>query len=126
MYEYPIETIAHRYLAPVGGFSSFLPRDAVGINKYALMKNTRIDPGDRVVIATESRPLFLKEQLKILPLDVGTDAHLYSPNGEVVLPRRYSEFFKVDEIIELNAAVNLINMDKFTELFLVPHMRRGF
>jgi hypothetical protein len=90
---YPFETLRHWYVSPFGGRSEELAPGQVGVNAAALAENTEIDAArDRVSVGVlgetrEPRPLLLREQFEVVPLDETRPGSLaLSPEGEVVLP----------------------------------------
>ncbi len=91
LYPYPVETLKHWYVTIVGGQSTDLKPDQIGVNREALAKNTNIVPyEDNVFISKlEGRgtPLITKNYFTVIPLDeTSPDASSKSPKGEVVLP----------------------------------------
>ncbi len=89
---YPIETLRHWYVSPFGGRSEELERDQVGLNRAALVRNTELEPDDRVAVGlvggNPDRPWFFQHLFQVVPLDdLRPAAATLSPMGEVVLPR---------------------------------------
>lgn len=122
-YPYPIETLKHWYVAPIGGLSTDLNPGQIGLNKGALADNTDLIPyQDRVSLSKlegrGSLPLFLKKYFEVVPLDrTCPDALSKSPNGEAVLPHqdigqdigqrnRLLESFQVGEFVILNGVLS--------------------
>jgi hypothetical protein len=91
-YPYPVQTLRHWYMAPVGGFSQSLEPGQVGLCREALAENTDLVPfQDRVSLARlwedRPRPLFMRKLFQVVALDRSSaDAFAKSPHGEVVLP----------------------------------------
>lgn len=88
---WPIETTRYAYLTVLGGFSTDLPSQAIGLHRQALEENTDLEAGDRVTVGTfqsgEPVPLLVKPAFRLVPLDFETpDAFLHSVNGQAVLP----------------------------------------
>lgn len=119
-YPYPIETLKHWYITPLGGQSKDLKPGQVGLNGEALAGNTDLVPyQDRVSISKldggGSVPLFAKKYFEVVPLDKSSpDALSRSPNGEAVFPCGGSAGLKDDstvrflvgEIIVLNGVIS--------------------
>ena len=118
-YAYPIETLKHWYVAPIGGLSMDLNPGQIGLNREALADNTDLVPyQDRVSLSkldgSGSRPLLLKKYFDIVPLDKACpDALSKSPNGEAVLPHEevghkngFVEPFQVGEYVILNGVLS--------------------
>ena len=118
-YAYPIETLKHWYLAPIGGLSMDLNPGQIGLNREALADNTDLVPyQDRVSLSkldgSGSRPLLLKKYFDVVPLDKACpDALSKSPNGEAVLPHQevghknsFTEPFQVGEFVILNGVLS--------------------
>ncbi len=116
-YPYPIETLRHWYVAPIGGQSQDLEPDQIGLNEEALARNTDLVPfQDRVTLSLlegDARPLFARSYFEVVALDGSSaDALSKSPKGEVVLPAegacpkcRASVPFKVGEMVVLNGVL---------------------
>lgn len=115
-YLWPLETLRGRYLAPLGGYSPELLPNEIGINKFALLKNTVLSPYlDRVIISKLEGiailPLFMREQFIVIPLtEEYPEALSKSLSGEVVLPEEKINSLEVrlrtgDEVI-LNSVIN--------------------
>jgi len=91
-YCYPVQTLKHWYVAPVGGFSPGLEFGQVGLCREALAENTDLVPfQDKVSLARlwgdRQRPLFMQRLFQVVALDESSaDALSKSPHGEVVLP----------------------------------------
>lgn len=118
-YPYPVETLRHWYVAPVGGQSPDLEPDQIGLNREALADNTDLVPfEDRVLLSKldggMQRPLFMKKYFQVVALDKKSiDALSKSPNGEVVLPmegmaqrKGLSEPCAVGELVILNGVLS--------------------
>ena len=118
-YPYPVETIRHWYVAPIGGLSNDLEPGQVGLNREALVDNTDLVPfADKVLISRLdedcARPLFMKRFFEVVALDKKSlDALSKSPNGEVVLPMEdkgeaasVSHPFMVGELVILNGVLS--------------------
>jgi hypothetical protein len=118
-YAYPIETLKHWYVAPIGGLSTDLDPGQIGLNREALADNTDLVPyQDRVSLSkldgSGARPLFVKKYFDVVPLDKACpDALSKSPNGEAVLPRQevrqtnsLVEPFQVGELVILNGVLS--------------------
>lgn len=120
-YPYPVETLRHWYIAPIGGKSPDLEQDQIGLNREALADNTDLIPfEDRVVLSKldgdggTQRPLFMKRFFQVVALDKkSVDALSKSPNGEVVLPleetaqrKGLCEPYKVGELVILNGVLS--------------------
>ena len=92
LYPYPVETLKHWYVTIVGGQSTDLKPNQIGVNKEALAENTDIVPYEDSVLVSKlenntPRPLFTKKYFTVVPLDENSpDASSKSPKGEVVLP----------------------------------------
>jgi hypothetical protein len=93
-FPYPIETLKHWYVTPIGGISADLKPGQIGLNREALADNTDLVPfQDRVSLSLldggESLPLFAKKYFEVVALDkTWPDALSKSPKGEAVLPSR--------------------------------------
>lgn len=118
-YPYPIETLKHWYITPLGGQSKDLKPGQVGLNREALAGNTDLVPyQDRVSISklegSGSVPLFAKKYFEVVPLDKSSpDALSRSPIGEAVFPCHeagqkddFTARFSVGEIIVLNGVLS--------------------
>lgn len=93
-YTYPIETLRHWYVTPIGGQSKDLKPGQIGPNRVALANNTDLVPyQDRVSLSKldgmRSLPLFAKKYFDVVPLGKSySDALSKSLNGEAVLPHK--------------------------------------
>ncbi len=118
-YPYPIETLRHWYVAPIGGCSFDLEPGQVGLNRDALTDNTDLVPfADKVSISRldgdKTRPLFIKRYFEVIALDRRSlDALSKSPNGEIVLPlddlkqkTGHSEPLNIGEFVVLNGVLS--------------------
>lgn len=118
-YPYPVETLKHWYVAPIGGQSPDLEQDQIGLNREALADNTDLVPfEDRVLLSKldggTQRPLFMKRFFQVVALDKkSVDALSKSPNGEVVLPQEgmaqrkgLGEPYAVGELVVLNGVLS--------------------
>ncbi len=118
-YPYPVETLKHWYVAPIGGQSPDLEQDQIGLNREALADNTDLVPfEDRVLLSKldggTPRPLFMKKFFQVVALDKkSVDALSKSPNGEVVLPlegmaqrKGLCEPYAVGELVVLNGVLS--------------------
>jgi hypothetical protein len=117
-YPYPVQTLKHWYVAPVGGFSSSLELGQVGLCEEALAENTDLIPfQDRVSLARLSkdrpRPLFMQRLFQVVALDKSSaDALSKSPHGEVVLPveepgkRVWPRDLKAGDMVILNGVLS--------------------
>lgn len=120
-YPYPVETLRHWYVAPIGGKSPDLEHDQIGLNREALADNTDLIPfEDRVVLSKldgdggTQMPLFMKRFFQVVALDKkSVDALSKSPNGEVVLPQEETaqrkglcEPYAVGELVILNGVLS--------------------
>jgi hypothetical protein len=119
-YPYPIETLKHWYVTPIGGQSIDLKPGQIGLNRQALADNTDLVPyQDRVSLSkldgTGSKPLFAKKYFEVVPLNKACpDALSKSLNGEAVLPQQqevsrkkgFMEPFQVGEFVILNGVLS--------------------
>ena len=119
-YPYPIETLKHWYVTPIGGHSIDLKPGQIGLNREALAGNTDLVPyQDRVSLSkldgTVSRPLFAKKYFEVVPLSKACpDALSKSLNGEAVLPQQqevnhkkgFIEPFQVGEFVVMNGVLS--------------------
>jgi hypothetical protein len=118
-YPYPIETLKHWYVAPIGGLSADLKPGQIGLNREALADNTDLVPyQDRVSLSKldgrGSQPLFAKRYFQVVPLDKACpDALSKSPNGEAVFPGQeyrhknsFMEPFELGEFVILNGVLS--------------------
>ncbi len=114
IYPYPVETVKHWYVTVVGGQSSDLKPNQVGVNMEALAENTDIVPNEDMVMISKMEgrrvPLLIKKYFTVVPLDENSpDALLKSPIGEVVLSAQVKrEWFL--EPIEIGESVILNNV----------------
>lgn len=120
-YPFPVETLRHWYVTPIGGQSPDLEQGQIGLNREALADNTDLVPfEDRVSISRLDgggccpRPLFMKRFFQVVALDrKSKDALSKSPKGEVVLPKdegkpksEVSETFVIGELVVLNGVLS--------------------
>lgn len=124
-FPYPVETLKHWYVSPVGGLSADLKVSQIGLNREALAENTDLVPyEDRVLISrlegSRIYPLFTKKYFTVIPLDeMLPDALSKSPAGEVVFPvqnrkqRNFFEPFKIGEQVILNSVLSRRYTDGF-------------
>jgi hypothetical protein len=117
-YPYPVQTLRHWYVAPVGGFSPSLEPGQVGLCREALAENTDLVPfQDKVSLARlygdQPRPLFMRRLFQVVALDKSSaDALAKSTRGEVVLPleeaskRSWPEDLKEGEMVILNGVLS--------------------
>jgi len=117
-YPYPVQTLKHWYVAPVGGFSPSLEPGQVGLCREALAENTDLVPfQDKVSLARlwedRPRPLFMRKLFQVVALDKSSaDALAKSAHGEVVLPleesgkRSWPEDLKAGEMVILNGVLS--------------------
>jgi hypothetical protein len=88
---YPMETLRHTYVSPLGGRSNELGEAQVGVRREALEQNTSLDPSeDRVTLTvlgtSTGKPLVLQDYFEVVPLDdARPEALECSPRGELVL-----------------------------------------
>ncbi|HOK57431.1 hypothetical protein [Methanothrix sp.] len=116
-YPYPIETLRHWYVTPVGGRSSELDPGELGLNREAIVENTDLIPfEDRVLLSRleggSSRPLFARKYFRIVPLDSSKpDALSKSPLGEAILPASDNETdrIKVGEMVVINSVLSRVH-----------------
>ncbi|MCQ8903950.1 MAG: hypothetical protein NQU42_07660 [Methanothrix sp.] len=116
-YPYPIETLRHWYVTPVGGRSSELDPGEVGLNREAIVENTDLIPfEDRVLLSRleggSSRPLFARKYFRIVPLDRSKpDALSKSPLGEAILPASddETERIKIGEMVVINSVLSRVH-----------------
>lgn len=130
IYPYPVETVKHWYVTVVGGQSSDLRPNQVGVNMGALAENTDIVPNEDTVMISKlegrGMPLLIKKYFTVVPLDENSpDALLKSPIGEVVLSAQvrkewFLEPIKIGESVVLNNVLSqkypnrIVNfMDRF-------------
>jgi hypothetical protein len=97
MFDYPIEIIADIYLSKIGGFSSELDRNEIGINMKAIELNTSIIANETTAklrfFDEKIKPYFFKDSYLIVGLEPHMDGYEYSQNGEVVLSSDLEEVF---------------------------------
>jgi hypothetical protein len=119
-YSYPIETLKHWYVTPIGGESIDLKPGQIGLNEEALADNTDLVPyQDRVSLSKldgkGSQPLFAKKYFEVVPLsEACPDALSKSLNGEAVLPQQqegnhkkgFMEPFQIGEFVVLNGVLS--------------------
>ena len=118
-YPYPIETLKHWFVTPIGGQSKDLNPGQIGLNRAALADNTDLVPyQDRVSLSKldgmRSQPLFAKEYFEVVPLGKDCpDALSKSLNGEVVFSQQefnhtknFTKLFQVGEFIILNGVLS--------------------
>jgi len=119
-YPYPIETLRHWYVTPIGGQSIDLNPGQIGLNREALAENTDLVPyQDRVSLSkldgTGSQPLFVKKYFEVVPLNKACpDALSKSLKGEAVLPQQQEvnhkkglkELFQVGEFVVMNGVLS--------------------
>ncbi len=113
-YPYPIETLRHWYVTPIGGRSHELEPGELGMNKEAIVENTDLIPfEDRVLLSKleggSSRPLFTRKYFRVVPID-GTkpDALAKSLHGEAILPADDKETvsLRVGEMVVINSVLS--------------------
>lgn len=114
IYPYPVETLKHWYVTVVGGQSSDLRPNQVGVNMKALAENTDIVPHEDTIMISKlegrGMPLLLKKYFTVVPLDeTSPDALLKSPIGELVLPAQVKKEWFL-EPIEIGESVILNNI----------------
>lgn len=112
IFPYPVETVKHWYVTVVGGQSSDLKPNQIGVNMGALAENTDIVPNEDTVMISKlegrGMPLLIKKYFTVVPLDENSpDALLKSPIGEVVLSAQvrkewFLEPIKIGESVVLN------------------------
>jgi hypothetical protein len=118
-YAYPIETLKHWYVTPIGGLSTDLEPGQIGINRDAIAGNTDLVPyQDRVFLSKldgeRSRPLFARKYFDVVPLDGRCpDALSKSSDGEAVLPqedvlgkKNLTHSFHIGEFVILNGVLS--------------------
>ncbi|ABK14184.1 MAG: hypothetical protein H5T42_04510 [Methanothrix sp.] len=116
-YPYPIETLRHWYVTPVGGRSPELEPGELGLNREAIVENTDLIPfEDRVLLSRleggSPRPLFARKYFRIVPLDRSKpDALSKSPLGEAILPASDNETgpIKVGEMVVINSVLSRVH-----------------
>lgn len=113
-YPYPIETLRHWYVTPVGGRSPELEPGELGLNREAIVENTDLIPfEDRVLLSRleggSPRPLFARRYFRIVPLDRSKpDALSKSPRGEAILPDNETCPIKVGEMVVINSVLSRV------------------
>jgi hypothetical protein len=98
MYAYPVEVISDVYLSKIGGFSSELSKNEIGINAKAIEINTSIIPNETYAklrfFDEKPYPYFLKRSYRVVGLEENMDGYGHSQNGEVVLSDDLKEEFE--------------------------------
>jgi hypothetical protein len=98
MFDYPIEIIADIYLSKIGGFSSELERNEIGINMRAIELNTSIIANETYAkirfLNERAKPFFFRESYLIVGLEPNMEGYEFSQNGEVVFSESLKEVFE--------------------------------
>ncbi len=87
---FPIEPFRERYVTPFGGVSMDLAAGEVGVNAIAIAENTRLVPGEDLVLVSSdlesgARPLLGRSLYRVIGLtEARAKALRMSPEGEVV------------------------------------------
>ena len=101
MYPYPKEILADMYVSKLGGFSSELEGDELGINEKALEINTSLIGGITKVrlkfFDRKDKPFFLRKEFTVVSLSTFDSAAKFSRRGEVVMGEAHRERLR-DEV----------------------------
>jgi len=88
MFDYPMEIATDMYISIVGGFSSELERNEIGINIDAIYSNTSMIANETYAkirfLNEKTKPFFFRESYLIVGLKPNMDGYMFSQNGEVV------------------------------------------
>ncbi len=119
-FEYPVHVTRQKYITIVGGHSSLLKENQIGLNVKAIISRTNFSGGDEVIIDSlenspknSSRSLYSREVFEIIPITDFHDSRLLSmsSDGEAVLSEECSIETKAGDEIELNSGVNELPKD---------------
>lgn len=111
---FPIETLKHLYLVPIGGYSNLLNYDEIGINsRFLSISNLRNERNVTITMTIERKiPYLFKEVYKVVPVSPKQyDAWLKSKRGEAVLSENHYEM-KIGDMINLNAVLSKYQQTK--------------
>jgi len=93
---YPVEIISNLYLTKLGGFSSELSWNEVGINERAI-RGTSIVPGETLVrirfMGSKPYPFFFRRVFRVVGIRPGMRSYSMTLNGELVMPEGMRERF---------------------------------
>lgn len=121
-FTYPIVVSRQRYMTEIGGRSSSLERNQIGLHIDAMLSKTKLSAGDNVLInpagrdsgtGYPSRPLFVRDVYNVEPITDFHDSRLLamSSDGEAILSEESSLEVEYGEEVILNAAVNRLPKD---------------
>lgn len=114
-FAYPTPISRQRYITVVGGHSSLLGENQIGLNVKAIISRTNFSGGEEVIINSletdsknSSQSLFSREVFEITPITDFHDSRILSmsSDGEAVLSKECSIETETGEEIELNAGID--------------------
>ncbi len=118
MFEYPMEIATDLYVSKVGGFSSELDRNEVGININAIYSNTSIIANETYAkirfLGEKAKPYFFRESYLIVGLEPNMEGYELSGNGEVVLPESMGDFNLIGREVIINTVESFMKFDLYS------------
>lgn len=136
-YDYPLMITRGRYLTEVGGYSDSLKENQIGLYSEAIISNTNLSSGDRVILdplqknqskGSQPEPIFVKKAYVVETIGDYWDETtlMMSREGRAVLPIGESKDLEEGDEIVLNSSINLIPKGWLTQ-FIKRRMRdEGF
>ncbi len=114
MFRYPVEIISDVYLSKIGGFSSELNENEIGINLEALATNTSIIANETTAVLEildkkSRKPYFLKKKFLIVGVDKWMRCYELSRNGEVVMSSELEEEYY--RFLGRDVLINTVKID---------------
>ncbi len=129
MFDYPMEIATDLYVSKVGGFSSELDRNEVGINIDAIYSNTSIIANETYAkirfLGEKARPFFFKKSYLIVGLEQNMEGYEFSRNGEVVLPEGMGDFNLIGREVVINTVETFMRFDLYSVVRKCLESQRG-
>ncbi len=114
-FEYPVAVTRQRYITRVGGHTTLLKENQIGLHAEAIISRTNLSGGEEVIIdplgnhsGNSTRSLFARQVFEIIPLTDLHDSRLLamSSDGEAVISKECPIKTENGEKIELNSGVD--------------------
>lgn len=129
MFDYPMEIATDLYVSKVGGFSSELDRNEVGINIDAIYSNTSIIANETYAkirfLGEKARPFLFRKSYLIVGLEPNMEGYEFSRNGEVVLPESMGDFNLIGREVVINTVETFMRFDLYSVVRRCLESQRG-
>ncbi|KXA90074.1 hypothetical protein AKJ37_05730 [candidate division MSBL1 archaeon SCGC-AAA259I09] len=136
-FDFPLLVSRERYVTKFGGCTTLLEKNRIGLHSEALLSNTNLSAGDRVIInpiqrnrksrKTSTQPLFKRTVYRIKPITELHDSRLLamSSDGEAILSSENETEIEFGEEIVINAAINRLPKN-WTNKIIQKHIEDRF